>query len=187
MVLAHVANRLSNLVSVLTVQVFKDNWTRPTAYQVLGDSTVSTKMGPASTAMKFPMDSSHTRAPPIVPPFRPVGSSFVNPRTGFPAFPSVGASGSASMDLPLSIDVDNSFGPGPALGHTSYNPIDLQLSSSYQSLPNVLPASGGVGTYSPTQTGPARIGGNIVGLPVNKEIKLGLQNRLDTADSIPYS
>lgn len=35
MVLAHLFDRLSNIVSVLTVQVFKDDWTRASAMQVL--------------------------------------------------------------------------------------------------------------------------------------------------------
>jgi len=44
MVLAHVYNRLSNLISVLTVQIFKDDWSRPSAFQILGDSTLVTKV-----------------------------------------------------------------------------------------------------------------------------------------------
>jgi len=55
MVLAHVYNRLSNLVSVLTVQIFKDDWSRPSAFQILGDTSLLSKTGesrpslPAST------------------------------------------------------------------------------------------------------------------------------------------
>ena len=40
MVLAHVFNRLGNLISVLTVHIFKDDWARPSAYQILGDSSL---------------------------------------------------------------------------------------------------------------------------------------------------
>ncbi|XP_070182227.1 zinc transporter 6-like, partial [Littorina saxatilis] len=38
LVLAHVFHRLSNLVRVLTIQIFKDDWTRGSAYAVLGSS-----------------------------------------------------------------------------------------------------------------------------------------------------
>ena len=39
MVLAHVINRLSNIVSVLTIQIFKDDWSRASAYQIINEST----------------------------------------------------------------------------------------------------------------------------------------------------
>nr|XP_022330845.1 zinc transporter 6-A-like [Crassostrea virginica] len=39
MVLAHVYNRLSNLVSQLTVQIFKDDWTRASSYNLLASSS----------------------------------------------------------------------------------------------------------------------------------------------------
>ena len=38
MVLAHVYNRLSNLVTYLTVQIFKDDWTRASSRTLLGNS-----------------------------------------------------------------------------------------------------------------------------------------------------
>lgn len=38
LVLAHVVNRLSDLVPNLTVQIFKDDWTRPTARQIISQS-----------------------------------------------------------------------------------------------------------------------------------------------------
>ena len=40
MVLAHVFHRLANLVSLLTVQIFKDDWSRPAVYQVIGDKSL---------------------------------------------------------------------------------------------------------------------------------------------------
>jgi hypothetical protein len=49
LVLAHVYHRLSNLVSTLTVQTFKDDWLRPSAMHVIGDPTLMAKM-PASSA-----------------------------------------------------------------------------------------------------------------------------------------
>ena len=45
MVLAHVYNRLSNLVSVLTVQIFKDDWKRPHTFQLLGEMSAFSKSG----------------------------------------------------------------------------------------------------------------------------------------------
>ncbi|XP_077993972.1 zinc transporter 6-like [Glandiceps talaboti] len=47
MVLAHVTNRLSNVVSILTIQVFKDDWTRPTF-------TSSSINAPSVPSSKFP-------------------------------------------------------------------------------------------------------------------------------------
>ena len=40
MVLAHVMNRLCNVVNKLTVQVFKDDWVRTSAFQVIKDSNI---------------------------------------------------------------------------------------------------------------------------------------------------
>jgi len=60
MVLAHVYNRLANLVSVLTVQIFKDDWSRPSAFQILGDTSLLSKTSesrpslPASTISGIP-------------------------------------------------------------------------------------------------------------------------------------
>lgn len=47
LVLAHVFNRLSNLVRVLTVQIFKDDWTRGSAFAVLGSSPFGPMSGGA--------------------------------------------------------------------------------------------------------------------------------------------
>lgn len=44
LVLAHVVNRLSNLISVLTVQIFKDDWARTSAYQIIGDTSLMNKI-----------------------------------------------------------------------------------------------------------------------------------------------
>jgi hypothetical protein len=45
LVLAHVFHRLSCLVHPLTVQIFKDDWTRGAAYAVLGSSSFSMTAG----------------------------------------------------------------------------------------------------------------------------------------------
>lgn len=63
MVLAHVVNRLSNLISVLTVQIFKEDWTRGSTYQILGDSSLMSKFaagGPSS--FRMPMGSAEVTA-----------------------------------------------------------------------------------------------------------------------------
>lgn len=38
LVLAHVYSRLSSLVSYLTIQIFKDDWSRSSAYQIIHGS-----------------------------------------------------------------------------------------------------------------------------------------------------
>lgn len=68
MVLAHVYHRLSNLVPVLTVQVFKDDWTRGSSY-VIGDmskhlTAVKTTANRANTT-SLDGSSFHPSKPPI--------------------------------------------------------------------------------------------------------------------------
>ncbi|ELT99193.1 hypothetical protein CAPTEDRAFT_222368 [Capitella teleta] len=40
LVLAHVSNRLSSIITLLTVHIFKDDWTRPSTFQILGDTSL---------------------------------------------------------------------------------------------------------------------------------------------------
>lgn len=54
MVLAHVYNRLSNLVSQLTVQIFKDDWTRASSYNLLAGSSFPSPFPPTSGAQRGP-------------------------------------------------------------------------------------------------------------------------------------
>ena len=54
MVLAHVYNRLSNLVSLLTIQIFKDDWSRASTYNILGSPAF---------AQNYPSMSSPTSPP----------------------------------------------------------------------------------------------------------------------------
>lgn len=54
MVLAHVYNRLSNLVSQLTVQIFKDDWTRASSYNLLAGSSFPSPFPPTSGASRGP-------------------------------------------------------------------------------------------------------------------------------------
>ncbi|KAL5008541.1 hypothetical protein ScPMuIL_014122 [Solemya velum] len=57
MVLAHVYSRLSNLVPILTIQIFKDDWNRASTYNILGSpafsqnypSSISPPRGPSPT------------------------------------------------------------------------------------------------------------------------------------------
>ncbi|KAK1171257.1 zinc transporter 6-like isoform X2 [Acipenser oxyrinchus oxyrinchus] len=72
MVLAHVTNRLYTLVSTLTVQIFKDDWTRP-----------SLATGPLPAGM---LNLSEYSSLPAVPPVKPAGD--LNPVTSTPAKPS---------------------------------------------------------------------------------------------------
>lgn len=45
MVLAHVYSRLSSMVSMLTIQIFKDDWTRASGFSVLGSPAFSSSFG----------------------------------------------------------------------------------------------------------------------------------------------
>ncbi|XP_061174714.1 zinc transporter 6-like [Saccostrea echinata] len=52
MVLAHVYNRLSNLVSQLTVQIFKDDWTRASSYNLLAGSSFPSPFPPTTGSQR---------------------------------------------------------------------------------------------------------------------------------------
>jgi len=60
MVLAHVYNRLANLVSVLTVQIFKDDWSRPSAFQILGDTSLLSKASESRPVLPASIPNSST-------------------------------------------------------------------------------------------------------------------------------
>ena len=49
LVLAHVYARLSNIVSTLTVQIFKDDWTRASTFNFMGNPTFSQSVPYTST------------------------------------------------------------------------------------------------------------------------------------------
>ncbi|XP_074642837.1 zinc transporter 6-A-like isoform X2 [Tubulanus polymorphus] len=84
MVLAHVTNRLSTLVSNLTIQIFKDDWaTRASVYQLLGNAPkYGTGIGTSSPPRKLPSPSSFNdniplsayRAAPVIPSLTPFSS-----------------------------------------------------------------------------------------------------------------
>eukprot|EP00062_Callorhinchus_milii_P013303 gi/632961292/ref/XP_007896672.1/ PREDICTED: zinc transporter 6 [Callorhinchus milii] len=71
LVLAHVTNRLSTLVKTLTIQIFKDDWVRP-----------SLAAGPIPTNMLSPMDHTGIAAVPAVKPL-----DYMNPITSTPTKP----------------------------------------------------------------------------------------------------
>ncbi|KAM7408253.1 hypothetical protein PAMA_002113 [Pampus argenteus] len=57
LVLAHVTNRLLPLVSTLTVQIFKDDWTRPLLTGTLSSSSSGAPLGPAEGYAAFSSSS----------------------------------------------------------------------------------------------------------------------------------
>ena len=54
LVLAHVTNRLLPLVSTLTVQIFKDDWSRPLLTSALSSPSAAPPLGPAEGYAAFP-------------------------------------------------------------------------------------------------------------------------------------
>ncbi|XP_013398754.1 zinc transporter 6-A-like isoform X1 [Lingula anatina] len=79
LVLAHVSSRLSNIVSDLTVQVFKDDWTRPTAYQIIHNSPFHSESSLSTIGVtppvKLPLGSeTSSMVPPGIQPFTPYKS-----------------------------------------------------------------------------------------------------------------
>ena len=60
LVLAHVFSRLSSLVSLLTIQIFKDDWTRTSAYAMVGSPAFGyqSPLPTLSTRAQSPVDIS---------------------------------------------------------------------------------------------------------------------------------
>ena len=181
MVLAHVVNRLSNLVPVLTVQVFKDDWTRPSAYQILGDSSIGANLSSGSP-MKFPLTATSPEKPKqftgstsyqSIRPFTPL-----TPLGSFPSFPGVGASISMTTSVPSSFSVDSSLGGKPPSNRQPQNIINPFSPGSYRSpLPDVLPASMNIGSSYPSgRASSLQSVGAVIGLPVNESVRLGIPN-----------
>ena len=105
LVLAHVFNRLSNLVRVLTVQIFKDDWTRGSAFAVLGSSPFGPMSGGAGAQPDGRAQS----------PTQDYAASYL-PVSSFRPLPVVaGASNSVAMggmSLPSRPAVDSAAGVG---------------------------------------------------------------------------
>ncbi|XP_076441949.1 zinc transporter 6-like [Babylonia areolata] len=100
LVLAHVFNRLSNLVNVLTVQIFKDDWTRGSAFAVLGSSPFGPMPGTGAGRAQSPtQDYSASYLP--VSSFRPL-----------PIAPSPPSSVMGGVPVPSRVPVDSTTGVG---------------------------------------------------------------------------
>ncbi|KAK5599441.1 hypothetical protein CRENBAI_021153 [Crenichthys baileyi] len=81
LVLAHVTNRLLPLVFTLTVQIFKDDWTRPLLSSVLSSPTAGPPLGPAEGyTSSFP--------PALYPSTAAGGLQHFDPLTSTPSKPS---------------------------------------------------------------------------------------------------
>ena len=90
MVLAHVYHRLSNLISVLTVQIFKDEWLRPSAFQILGDTTLVAKTDkPILPPSMFNTSAKPNAAPTPYSSYLAYGSPPPMYRFGSPLAPSI--------------------------------------------------------------------------------------------------
>lgn len=78
LVLAHVYNRLSNLVSNLTIQVFKDDWTRASSYNFMGTGTNPAFQstyhysGPPLLPARGPSPTQESFSPVMMNPNKPV-------------------------------------------------------------------------------------------------------------------
>ncbi|XP_056147676.1 zinc transporter 6 [Lampris incognitus] len=83
LVLAHVANRLLPLVSTLTVQIFKDEWTRPPLLTGTLSSTGPQHLGPVEDYMAVPSSFSS-----FYPPGLLSAGGEMDPMTSTPSKPS---------------------------------------------------------------------------------------------------
>ncbi|XP_068423992.1 zinc transporter 6 [Clinocottus analis] len=83
LVLAHVTNRLLPLVSTLTVQIFKDDWTRPLLTGTLSSSSSSSSSAPSVGPEGYSSSSSF-----LPPPLLPSGGEMMDPLTSTPSKPS---------------------------------------------------------------------------------------------------
>ncbi|XP_052270950.1 zinc transporter 6-like isoform X2 [Dreissena polymorpha] len=96
LVLAHVYNRLANVVSTLTIQIFKDDWTRASSYSIMGGGSV------------FPSNYTYS-GPPIVPARGPSPTQDL----GF-----ISPTGSPSKQVPLSGQGHGHSHGGQGHGHS---------------------------------------------------------------------
>ncbi|XP_078593669.1 zinc transporter 6-A-like [Branchiostoma floridae x Branchiostoma japonicum] len=141
MVLAHVTNRLSNLVTVLTIHIFKDDWTRAS----LSSSSYAPRQPYTSTPAKPGLDSSIPAINPFqsLPPLAP-NLSTITP-IGSPAGPSLHQPGTrlygTGTTAPSHITLGPAANTGGRIPLRTYQPTDL------------FGASGGAGQKSTTEHG----------------------------------
>ena len=144
MVLAHVYNRLSNIVSILTVHVFKDDWNRPTTYQLMNEN-------PALDRNLIPGASSlgNVGPPQLASPGAPVAYSTPLQKQNYRATipPAVGAQ-STYIPMPASSQLHNGAGlPSPFVTQ-NLNPDIMSLLGTTK--PPISGASAKINLQTPT-------------------------------------
>ena len=120
LVLAHVVNRLSNLIQSLTIQVFKDDWSRASAYQIISDSSLPSSFpGVAGSPMRLPMVNTDSNA--ILTSMGKLHRSPLNPMAGSLPYANVPSIQNNWMPgqptMPYGMP-----GGGPKAGHTNSSP-----------------------------------------------------------------
>ncbi|XP_019643881.1 PREDICTED: zinc transporter 6-like isoform X2 [Branchiostoma belcheri] len=127
MVLAHVSNRLSNLVTVLTIHIFKDDWTRAS---LSASSYAASRQPYTSTPAKTGLDP----AVPTVNPFQPLpplhapNLSTITP-IGSPTVPSLHQPASrlygSGTTVPSHVALGPAGNPGGRIPLRTYQPTNL--------------------------------------------------------------
>ena len=137
MVLAHVYNRLSNIVAVLTIHVFKDDWNRPTTYQLINDHSLDRSIIPGISAV------GNASPPRIASPLVPVAYSTPAQKQNYRATipPAVGAQSpyiprSLNSHLHAGNSVQSSFKP------QNLNPDIMNLLGTSKAATNSAGANG---------------------------------------------
>ena len=128
LVLAHVVNRLSNHVSNLTVQIFKDDWTRiSSSFQILGNNALMSNFStPGNSPVRLP--SSMADGVSKTPVYKP-STNFTSPLT--------------NSTLPVGSNQSLLYQPNlPGATQNNSSAYNSTLRTSYtgsSSLPNVAP------------------------------------------------
>ena len=131
MVLAHVMNRLCNVVNKLTVQVFKDDWVRTSAYQVIRESNIPPKPD-SSIAMGSTLASKLTSG---LPDSYLTTSKLDEPRNI--TLPPVGASNKTHSAQVLPVSQRNPFSTPGVLSDNAVSPNRYTPGLSNVTIPNM--------------------------------------------------
>ncbi|KAM6956250.1 zinc transporter 6 [Aplochiton taeniatus] len=165
MVLAHVTNRLLPLVATLSVQIFKDDWSRPSLVTGPLSSSSSSSSGPGHTDYRAPGSAS-------APPLLSLGE--LDPLTSTPAKPSPPPE--FSFNTP-GRHVQPMVLPG-AHTHRPYGSMGLNYGSApYTGMLNQGPARPGAGLGVGLQGGGAGAGmglGMGLGMPSSQSFRTAL-------------
>lgn len=121
LVLAHVTNRLLPLVSTLTVQIFKDDWTRPLLTGALTSSP--------SSAPPLGAAEGYAALPSSLPPLLLSSGAELDPLTSTPSKPS-GPPPEFSFDTP-GRNVQPVVLPAPQQAHRPYGGLGLPYAAPY--------------------------------------------------------